>query len=221
MAAIDYFLKLDGINGESADAKHKGEIEVPSFSFAESQVASPDRVAGGGGAGRVEMSDFSFTANTSKASPQLFLHCAQGKHIKQAILTVRKAGQAQQEYLKIKLNDVLVSSYALDGEAGNAAGRVLAQLRQALLRLRAAEERRLPRRPGPRRLGPVQERQDLKPPPSPPAAGSAAQLRQALARRATPAPGSRGACTRAASRSSRTSTWRSTGAGSSRTGSRS
>ena len=114
MASIDYFLKLDGITGESADSKHKGEIEVLSFSFAESHIG-PTGI-GGGGAGKVEMSDFSFTARTSKASPQLFQHCASGKHIKQALLTVRKAGQSQQEYLKIKLNDVLVSAYALDGD---------------------------------------------------------------------------------------------------------
>ena len=114
MASIDYFLKLDGITGESADSKHKGEIEVLSFSFAESHMG-PTGI-GGGGAGKVEMSDFSFTARTSKASPQLFQHCASGKHIKQALLTVRKAGQSQQEYLKIKLNDVLVSAYALDGD---------------------------------------------------------------------------------------------------------
>jgi type VI secretion system secreted protein Hcp len=117
MAAIDYFLKLDGITGESPDAKHKGELEVLSFSFAEAQSGTSGH-GGGGGAGKVEMSDFTFTARTSKASPQLFLHCAQGKHIKQAMLTVRKAGQAQQEYLKIKLNDVLVSSYALSGAEG-------------------------------------------------------------------------------------------------------
>ena len=113
MAAIDYFLKLDGITGESVDSKHKGEIEVLSFSFGESNVRPP---GGGGGAGRVEMSDFTFTARTSKASPLLFQHCAQGKHIKQAILTVRKAGGSQQEYLKIKLNDVLISSYALGAD---------------------------------------------------------------------------------------------------------
>lgn len=113
MASIDYFLKLDGITGESADSKHKGEIEVLSFSFAESHMG-PTGIGGGGG--KVEMSDFSFTARTSKASPQLFQHCASGKHIKQALLTVRKAGQSQQEYLKIKLNDVLVSAYALDGD---------------------------------------------------------------------------------------------------------
>ena len=113
MAAIDYFLKLDGISGESKDSKHKGEIEVLSFSFGENQSGSG--AGGGGGAGKVQMSDFSFTARISKASPQLFLYCAQGKHIKQAFLTARKAGGSQQEYLKIKLNDVLVSSYALGG----------------------------------------------------------------------------------------------------------
>lgn len=114
MAAIDYFLKLDGISGESKDSKHKGEIDVLSFSFGETQSGSSGS-GGGGGAGKVQMSDFSFTARTTKASPQLFLSCAQGKHIKQAFLTARKAGGSQQEYLKIKLNDVLVSSYALGG----------------------------------------------------------------------------------------------------------
>jgi len=120
MAAIDYFLKLDGISGESKDSKHKGEIELLSFSFGETNSGGSG--GGGGGAGKVQMSDFSFTARTTKASPQLFLSCAQGKHLKQAILTVRKAGGSQQEYLIIKLNDVLVSSYALGGSEGGGDG---------------------------------------------------------------------------------------------------
>ena len=139
MAAVDYFLKLDGISGESKDAKHKGEIEVLSFSFGETNSGSGGP-GGGGGAGKVQMSDFSFTARTSKASPQLFLHCAQGKHLKQAILTVRKAGGSQQEYLKIKLNDILVSSYALGGSEGarRAARRMCSRsTSSALVRLRA------------------------------------------------------------------------------------
>ena len=117
MATIDYFLKLDGISGESKDSKHKGEIEVLSFSFGETQ-SRPSGTGGGAGAGKVKMSDFSFTARTTKASPQLFLSCAQGKHLKEAILTVRKAGGSQQEYLIIKLNDVLVSAYALGSAEG-------------------------------------------------------------------------------------------------------
>ena len=115
MAAIDYFLKLDGISGESKDSKHKGEIEVLSFSFGETHSGSSG-IGSGGGAGKVKMSDFSFTARTTKASPQLFLSCAQGKHLKEAILTVRKSGGSQQEYLIIKLNDVLVSAYALGSD---------------------------------------------------------------------------------------------------------
>jgi type VI secretion system secreted protein Hcp len=117
MAAIDYFLKLDGISGESKDSKHKGEIEVLSFSFGETQ-SRPSGTGGGGGSGKVKMSEFSFTARTTKASPQLFLSCAQGKHLKEAVLTVRKAGGSQQEYLIIKLNDVLVSAYALGSAEG-------------------------------------------------------------------------------------------------------
>ncbi len=118
MAANDYFLKLAGIIGESSDSKHKGEIDLLAFSFGESQTGS-HAAGGGGGAGKVQMSDFSFTARTSKASPQLFLHCAQGKHIKEAILTVRKSGKAQQEYLKLKLTDVLISSYTIGGSEGD------------------------------------------------------------------------------------------------------
>jgi type VI secretion system secreted protein Hcp len=118
MAANDYFLKLDGITGESSDSKHKGEIDVLSFSFGESQSGS-HAAGGGAGAGKVQMSDFSFMARTSKASPQLFLHCAQGKHLKEAILTVRKAGKGKQEYLKVKLADVLISSYQIGGSEGD------------------------------------------------------------------------------------------------------
>ena len=73
MAAIDYFLKLDGISGESKDSKHKGEIEVLSFSFGETQ-SRPDPASEAAAApARSKMSDFSFTARTTKASPQLFL----------------------------------------------------------------------------------------------------------------------------------------------------
>ena len=114
MAAVDYFLKLDGIQGESADAKHKGEIEVLSFSFGETVTVAGGSPRGGG-AGKVQMTDFAFTAGTSKASPVLFQQCAEGRHIKQALLTLRKAGKGQLEYLKIKLEDILISSYAVAG----------------------------------------------------------------------------------------------------------
>ena len=114
MAAFDYFLKLDGIKGESQDVKHKDEIDVESFSWGATQ---PTRAGagGGGGAGKVVLSDFSFSSATNRSSPKLFLACATGQHIKSAVLVGRKAGGDQKgggtEFIKYSFSDVLVSHY--------------------------------------------------------------------------------------------------------------
>lgn len=121
MAAVDYFLKIDGIEGESTDAKHKGEIEVESFSWGVSQTGTL-AFGGGGGAGKAQFQDFHFTSPTSKASPTLMLGCATGQHIKVATLTARKAGKEQQEFLKITLTDILVSSYQSGGSSSSDTG---------------------------------------------------------------------------------------------------
>ena len=117
MAAVDYFLKIDGIQGESRDDGHKDEIDIESFSWGETQSGT-FAVGGGGGSGKVSMQDFHFTMPVNKASPALFLACAQGNHIKNAILTCRKAGRDQQEFLKVTMNDVLVSSFQIGGAEG-------------------------------------------------------------------------------------------------------
>ena len=114
MAQVDYFLKVDGIPGESADKAHKNEIDLLSWSWGESNGGT-HAAGGGGGAGRVSMQDFSFQMNINKASPKLFLSCANGKHIKEALLTCRKAGEKALEYLKIKFTDMLISSYQTGG----------------------------------------------------------------------------------------------------------
>jgi type VI secretion system secreted protein Hcp len=114
MAVVDYFLKLNGIEGESKDAKHKNEIEIDSWSWGETQ-AGTHHAGGGGGAGKVSAQDFHFVMKVNKASPKLALACANGEHIKDATLTARKAGKDQQEFLKIKLTDLLVSSYQTGG----------------------------------------------------------------------------------------------------------
>ena len=120
MALVDYFLKIDGIQGESADKTHKAEIQLQSFSWGESN-AGTFSAGGGGGAGKVQMQDFHFLMHVNKASPKLFLACANGEHLKSAILTCRKAGKDQQEYLKVTFTDILVSSYQASGsaDAGN------------------------------------------------------------------------------------------------------
>jgi type VI secretion system secreted protein Hcp len=109
----DYFLKVDGIPGESADAKHKDEIDVLAFSWGVSQAgaASSD---GGGASGKAAFDDLLVVARTSKASPHLWLACASGTHIKTAVLTCRRSGKSEPEFLTITLSDVVVSSYELD-----------------------------------------------------------------------------------------------------------
>ena len=114
MAAVDYFLKIEGIEGESADAKHKGEIDLDSWSWGESQGGTM-AFGGGGGAGKVQMQDFHFTMKVNKATPKLVIACASGEHIKKATLTCRKAGKEQQEFLKYTFTDVLISSYQTGG----------------------------------------------------------------------------------------------------------
>jgi type VI secretion system secreted protein Hcp len=110
MAAVDYFLKIDGIQGESSDSKHKNEIELESWKWKQTNEGTHEG-GGGGGAGKVEMEDFEFVMKVNKASPKLFLACATGDHIKDALLTCRKAGKEQQEYLKIKFSELLISGY--------------------------------------------------------------------------------------------------------------
>ncbi len=117
MAIVDYFLKIDGIEGESQDSKHKGEIEIESFSWGAVNMGTASH-GGGMGAGRVQLQDFTFTMRVNKSSPKLMLMCATGTHVKSAILTCRKAGKDQQEYLKVNFSDLLVSAYNTNGTGG-------------------------------------------------------------------------------------------------------
>jgi type VI secretion system secreted protein Hcp len=118
MAAVDYFLKIEGIDGESMDHKHKNEIQIESWSWGETQMGSHGS-GGGGGAGKVVMQDFHFVMKVNKSSPKLLLACANGEHIKSATLVCRKAGKEQQEFLKYKFSDILVSSYQTGGSGGS------------------------------------------------------------------------------------------------------
>ena len=106
---FDVFLRIDGVEGESADAKHKGEIDVLEYDWG---LAAPASTRGGGaGAGKVTFQDLRVVARTSKASPTLFLHCATGKAAKEAVLAVRRAGAKQDDYLVLRLKTVRITSY--------------------------------------------------------------------------------------------------------------
>ncbi|WP_240097939.1 Hcp family type VI secretion system effector [Thermomonas flagellata] len=118
--ATDYLLEIDGIKGESKDEKHKDKIEIESFSWGCSNTGSMGR-GGGGGTGKADFQDLHFTKQCDKSSPLLVKAAATGEHIKKAVLTARKAGGkgGQVEYLKVTLEDVMVSSYQTGGNAGS------------------------------------------------------------------------------------------------------
>ena len=107
--AASIFARIGTIKGESQDARHKDEIEVLSWSWGVSQ-SGPAGHPGGGGVGKASFHDVTFTHHIDKASPLLMKACATGQHIADATITVRKAGASQQEYLIIKMTDILVTS---------------------------------------------------------------------------------------------------------------
>ena len=115
MASVDFFLKIDGIEGECTDEKHKAEIQIESWSIGATNSGTASSATGGSGSGKVNIHDFHFDMQLSKASPKLFKACASGEHLKTATLTCRKAGKDQQEYLKVVLTDVLVASISSSG----------------------------------------------------------------------------------------------------------
>lgn len=112
--AVDMFLEIEGIQGESKDETHKDKIDVFSWSCGVSNSGNT-HLGGGGGAGKASPSDFHFSMQTSKASPELFIKVCKGDHIPTATFISRKSGGKQQEYLQIKFYDLLVSSFQAGG----------------------------------------------------------------------------------------------------------
>jgi type VI secretion system secreted protein Hcp len=114
---VDMFIKLDTIDGEAQDSKHKKEIDVLSWSWGMSNAGSAHS-GGGAGAGKVNVQDLAFTKWVDSASPKLFLACCSGKHLKDATLVVRKAGDKPVEYLKIQMDGVFIAAVSTGGSGG-------------------------------------------------------------------------------------------------------
>ena len=123
--ATDIFLKIGTIKGESSDEKHKDEIEVLSWSWGVMQSGSMD-FGSGGGTGKANFGDLSIMHHLDKASPALMAACATGEHIKDATLVQRKAGKGQQEFLIVKMTDVIITSVAPGASGSDAPGESIA-----------------------------------------------------------------------------------------------
>ena len=115
--AMDIFIKIGDLKGESRDDKHKESIDVLAWSWGMSNSGSA-HTGGGAGAGKVNVQDLSFTKYIDFSSTALQLACANGKHYPDALLTVRKAGEHPLEYLKIKMTEVLITSVSTGGSGG-------------------------------------------------------------------------------------------------------
>src|SRR5688572_3898037 len=98
--AVDMFLKIDDIKGESSDADCKAQIDINSWSWGMSQSATTHG-GGGGGSGKVSVQDMTITKYIDRSSPVLMKYCCSGKHLKTATLIVRKAGGKALTYVKI------------------------------------------------------------------------------------------------------------------------
>jgi len=106
--ATDYFLKIDGIPGESRDGKHKDEIEVQFYTWGAQNVG--EATGGSSSSGKAQMADLNCGIKPDKAYPALLHHVATGAHIKSAILTCRRAGGKQEDYARYALTDIIVTS---------------------------------------------------------------------------------------------------------------
>jgi len=114
--AVDYFLKLDGIQGESQVTDHKDEIQIMSWSWGASQVSSVSGT-GGSGAGKADLSDFSIMTYFDKATPKFFKAICAGTHIKSGTVSAIKSGAEGKPYLKVDFKELFVRSLQISGSS--------------------------------------------------------------------------------------------------------
>ena len=115
--AMDQFIKIGTLKGESKDKTHGDEIDVLAWSWGMSSSGSAQQ-GGGAGAGKVNVLDLSVTKYIDKSSPDLMLACCNGKHFDKAVLVVRKAGENPLEYITITMEDLIITSVSVGGSGG-------------------------------------------------------------------------------------------------------
>jgi type VI secretion system secreted protein Hcp len=128
MATSDIHLKLGDIKGESTDDKHKDEIDVTAFNWSVSNAGSMSQ-GGGGGKGKALFTDIEFVHPVDKASTALWKACSTGEHMGEGTLTAAKSGKGPQDFLVIKMNDIIVTSVSTSGNGGSGSCEVFETVR--------------------------------------------------------------------------------------------
>ena len=116
-ATEDCFLRVDGVMGDSADARHRGEIELVGWSLAMVNAGAASMTAGGAASGRADFQPLKITQRVDRAVPALVQLGAAGQHVQSAILACRRAGRDAGEHLKVTLQDVMISGVRLSDSA--------------------------------------------------------------------------------------------------------
>jgi type VI secretion system secreted protein Hcp len=120
MADTFFFLKLEGIQGESQDTDHSGEIDIMSFSISVTNAGTYD-AGTGGNTGKCYFGDMNIMKYMDKSSPTLLQYCAGGTAIPTATISVNKqAGEDKKvEYVKITLHNAVITSVVHSGSGGS------------------------------------------------------------------------------------------------------
>ena len=118
--AIDAYLQIDGITGESTDPDHKGWIDVLSYSYSISQLtAAPVANVSAGATSAVAHQEFVITKYVDSASPKVYEACAAGKRFSKAILDVmRTSGKTPVKFMQIQMQQVIISSISASAASG-------------------------------------------------------------------------------------------------------
>lgn len=115
--AIDTFVKMGDLKGDSQVKGFEDQIQLLAWSWGMSQSGTT-HIGSGGGAGKVNVNDLSFTHYVDSATPKLMEACCKGKHYEEATITMRKAGGDPLPFLTVKLTDIIVTSVSEGGSAG-------------------------------------------------------------------------------------------------------
>ena len=116
--AVDMFIKIGDIVGESQDSAHKTEIEMLAWSWGLSNTTSIGSATAGAGSGKAHFQDLSLTKYIDSSSNALMKACVTGAHYPEATLTIRKAGGTAVEYVVLTLKMVFVTSISTGGSGG-------------------------------------------------------------------------------------------------------
>ena len=114
--AVDYYLKLDSIEGEAVTAGFEKQVQLLSFSWGGSNVSSVAGT-GGSGAGRVDLQDLTIMKNMDKATPAIFKALVSGTHIKTGVLQATKAGGNGKPFLKLSFEELFVTSQQISASS--------------------------------------------------------------------------------------------------------